>query len=91
MKAFVMQMLTKETRRHKTFGKHSIRLMVAKARALFNDAIRDGIVVSNLRPDSASFIGRHASNGRRFNRSLWMKCTESNALRHGNPYKCTLL
>ena len=47
MKAFIMHMLTKETRRHKTFGKHSIRLMVATARALFNDAIRDGIVVSN--------------------------------------------
>jgi site-specific recombinase XerD len=47
MKAFIMRMLTKETRRHKTFGKHSIRLMVATARALFNDAIRDGIVVSN--------------------------------------------
>jgi integrase len=47
MKAFIMHMLTKETRRRKTFGKHSIRLMVATARALFNDAIRDGILVSN--------------------------------------------
>jgi integrase len=47
MKAFVMSMLTKQTRRRKTFGKHSIRLMIATARALFNDAIRDGIVVSN--------------------------------------------
>jgi len=47
MKAFIMNMLKKQTRRHKTFGKHSIRLMVATARALFNDAIRDGIVVSN--------------------------------------------
>jgi integrase len=47
LKTFILNMLTKETRRGKTFGKHSIRLMVATARALFNDAIRDGIMVTN--------------------------------------------
>lgn len=47
LKTFILNMLTKETRRGKTFGKHSIRLMVATARALFNDAIRDGIVLTN--------------------------------------------
>ena len=47
LKTFIMCMLKKQTRRNKTFGKHSIRLMVATVRALFNDAIREGIVVSN--------------------------------------------